>query len=234
MIRMKKIKKIFLMIGILAILNLALVLADGNSLSLPFYFEKNSNIKLQVPCQDDIGNPCNESVSCNLTLIYPNSSVYIYDAPMTRNGTSFYNYSVGSSAVTGRYNGFMNCASPTGGAVYPFFMVISNMPLYINSMNLGIYAVLIALSFLYIYVAFKLTAVHLTTKLILFGGGLMNSVAVLFVYYLDMLNANLVYVMLSFFLAHLILFIAVLYFFMQQIALQTIESEKQKEDKGLI
>lgn len=64
-------------------------------------FKQNNIIDLKVQCILN-GTFCSGSAACNLTLNYPNNSIYINNQPMT-NQISFYNYTLGDSSVLGNY-----------------------------------------------------------------------------------------------------------------------------------
>ena len=76
-------------------------------LGADFYYKKNEIIDLKIGCYKNGAN-CPGNISCNITIIYPNSSVFINNGAMVYH-PSFYSYQITNSRKTGEYKNMMVC-----------------------------------------------------------------------------------------------------------------------------
>lgn len=74
-----------------------------------YAFLTGQNVDLKVPCYND-GDLCSALTTCNLTILYPNSTLLIDNQLMT-NSIAFHNYSLNSTQtqLSGTYTMFVFC-----------------------------------------------------------------------------------------------------------------------------
>lgn len=65
-------------------------------------YKQNSIIDLRIPCSYN-GSFCAASTPCNITIEYPNSSIFIDNELMTNTGNGMPNYTLPNSAILGIY-----------------------------------------------------------------------------------------------------------------------------------
>jgi hypothetical protein len=94
--------KILILIGILLALPLISAVDDD------LFFEPNQTIELNVFCFDANSSLCNSSTQCEVTIFYPNSTIYDNNRSMTFND-NYFNYSANSSAILGVYSYMVHC-----------------------------------------------------------------------------------------------------------------------------
>jgi hypothetical protein len=75
------------------------------------YFKQSSKIDLQIPCTIN-GHPCNSTYACNISVIYPNSSIFIDNALMSYNAL-YHNFTLPDSSLVGEYRGLVYCSDGT-------------------------------------------------------------------------------------------------------------------------
>lgn len=74
----------------------------------------NKNLEVKIPCTLD-GASCSSATYCNLTAIYPNSTVFINQSEMSRDNDFFYlNYS--NTSVSGDYINVVICCDDNSGS----------------------------------------------------------------------------------------------------------------------
>ena len=73
-------------------------------------YEQSKELDLKVPCINN-NTFCSASATCNITILYPNSSNLIYGVAMTNAGT-YHNYVLdgNQTAVSGEYSTTVVCA----------------------------------------------------------------------------------------------------------------------------
>jgi len=72
-------------------------------------YQQDKEVDLKVPCFNN-GTYCSGSATCNVTILYPNSSVLVDNQLMT-NGGSYHNYTLtsGQTNTAGEYSGTVVC-----------------------------------------------------------------------------------------------------------------------------
>jgi hypothetical protein len=70
-------------------------------------YQSNENIDIKVPCLINKSN-CPSGAECNLTMISPNSEVFVDNQAMQYN-SAYFNYSLGTVKDTGDYQSTMIC-----------------------------------------------------------------------------------------------------------------------------
>ena len=100
----KKTRFLFFIL-LFSILLSSFVLAEDNE----DYYAENTEINLQYPCYNDY-EACSALANCNITILYPNSSVFILNQQMTNNNPSeLFNYTFTTSSNYGRYKTMVRC-----------------------------------------------------------------------------------------------------------------------------
>ena len=61
-----------------------------------YVFEQDEAVDLKVACVDEIEQPCNSTIHCNITILKPDSSTLVDNQPMTH-GAVYYTYSLASN-----------------------------------------------------------------------------------------------------------------------------------------
>lgn len=133
---------------ILALLVIPAVLATPS-----FYYRQNDVVDIKLPCTND-GAPCSDSSNCNISISYPNSSVYISQANMTNN-LVYYNYTLTDSSVVGEYQIVVFCIDGVENGYSTFTFMITENGYEMNDWTFILGLGLIV--FLLFYFGFKIT-----------------------------------------------------------------------------
>lgn len=72
-------------------------------------FERGQEITLNLPCESANGSFCPASVVCNLSLAYPNGSLYINNSPMSNSGNGLPSITINDSSILGEHRIFYGC-----------------------------------------------------------------------------------------------------------------------------
>ena len=87
---------------------LFLILLSSLAIAETEYYQKNSLIDIKEPCINN-HQACSNQSSCNITINYPSSEIFINNQPMTNQG-AFYNYTLPNSTISGQYKVIIYCA----------------------------------------------------------------------------------------------------------------------------
>ena len=90
---------------------------DINVYSRGCQYQNKSNLSQWVDCDSN--------VECRISALYPNKTLLINDALMTRSGSDF-NYSFGLEATLGSYPATMKCLFDDGWVDIPFVFTIAD------------------------------------------------------------------------------------------------------------
>ena len=87
-------------------------------------FEKGKEIDLKIACVNEIEQPCNATIHCNLTILYPNSTALV-DNQIMDYGASYYNYTINpnDTSVLGEYSANIFCLGTGNGYSTFKFMI---------------------------------------------------------------------------------------------------------------
>lgn len=102
------------------------VFAQTTGSNTEFIGKQNTIIDLKVPCFDGNRTFCQPPVQCNITLIYPNSSVLINNQAMT-NQYSFNNFSLSAlqTSLAGLYQGTVLCSDGINNGFSDITLIIN-------------------------------------------------------------------------------------------------------------
>jgi len=154
-------------LGWAAVFLIPLVLLPFCSAQLTFQPEEDAELKLA--CFDIDDNLCSSTVSCNITVFYPNMSVLVDNKRMT-NQLTFHNYTIPSIQTRGEYNAVVSCEK--GGSTYgysSFNFIVTGMPMTNQgTVAASILLSLIGLAFLFGFIGFKFTESDKTFPIALF------------------------------------------------------------------
>lgn len=107
---MKKILLFGILIGIC-------ILFCEDIYAAPSYtFERNERVDLRVACVDEVEQPCNSTIDCNITILRPDSTILVNNQPMTY-GEVYYTYSIpqGLNTNIGIYSASIFCLGTGNG-----------------------------------------------------------------------------------------------------------------------
>jgi len=94
----------FKLIGTLFVLLLILPVVSAQLL-----YQSEEAIQLKIPCINN-GTLCSDAATCDITIVYPNSSTLINMDSMTNNAGQFtYDLTTSQTSTTGIYHCTMNC-----------------------------------------------------------------------------------------------------------------------------
>jgi len=81
-----------------------------------YVFKQNQEIDLKIACVDEVEQPCNETIDCNITILYPNSTALV-DNQVMDYGAVYYNYTIPSTetSVLGEYSANIFCLGTGNG-----------------------------------------------------------------------------------------------------------------------
>ena len=148
-------KKLILFIFIGILLVLPLVIADEQDHD--YTFKLNQQVDLKRPCWNN-GTYCTAAATCNLTVLYPNSTILISNEDMT-NSVSYFNKTL-TPTVTGLYFCIMTCedAAEHGSETFYFDVTLSGVdPGASNPMvSLGIIALIFGIACFFLFISSQL------------------------------------------------------------------------------
>ncbi len=194
-----------------------------------FFYKDDTTIDLKIPCANN-GSVCSNTSTCNMTISYPNSSIFVNNQLMT-NQVSFHNYTLPSSSQIGDYQAIVFCTDSGVSGDTTFKFRINRMGEDdTNLKKSGMYFIIILITVVYLYCSFKMDAEHLIMKVAFFFVGIANAICGFFIAYLDLLNyGSLPDVLIGFFTTHMILFISMVllwwFYYLKKLA-----TRKENED----
>lgn len=86
----------------------------ASALETSYIFEQDEIVDLKVPCLDINDFPCTSSITCNITIQYPNSENLVNNEVMTYN-PSYFNYSINDTLNLGYYSTSVFCYGTNNG-----------------------------------------------------------------------------------------------------------------------
>lgn len=101
-------KKIILLM--LAITLIGLVSAQPHNNT----FEAETPANVYAYCLNETGRACGNTIRCNMTVYYPNNSLYGMDLNMSNNADGWFNYTMGVLDLEGTYYGIVYCFNVLG------------------------------------------------------------------------------------------------------------------------
>jgi hypothetical protein len=149
---------------LVAFLILTLLFLTSIVSAADFYYKRGEVIDLKINCFKSGAN-CDNSITCKLTTLYPNSTVFIDNAAMTYN-TAYYSYEILDSNVTGLYTNSMVCSDGTTSTYSLFIFEINNRGNGEQSSIVNAFIILLPIIFgiLLIIATFGLGEDHQTLK----------------------------------------------------------------------
>jgi|TARA_R100000750_G_scaffold62840_1_gene58453 hypothetical protein len=89
--------------------------------SVNFFVKENTDYDVKVSCENQ-GNFCSSSVACNVTFVYPNSTILIDNQEMTNLNNGYFNYSLipAQTIPVGKYSGRTGCTDGNVSATTTF------------------------------------------------------------------------------------------------------------------
>jgi len=201
-----------------------------------FYFKKNEIIDLKIGCYKDGAN-CDDTIGCNLTSIYPNSSIFIDDELMTRN-PSYYSYTLAGTNMTGVYSNMMVCTDNVTSTYTLFNFEVNNkgnneQPSFMNALLILIPLIL---GIICIFATFSLGDDHPILKILLLLFSLTTffmsiSIAMINIGYYNTFNELIDTLGLWIYLFGTIYFLIIVYFILYAIAKLMSMFSKDKEQR---
>lgn len=124
-----------------------------------YIFEKDKPIDLKIACVDEIEMPCNATIECNMTILYPNGTILLNNQPMTHN-PSYYNYSLNETynSKIGKYYATIFCLGVGNGFSAFGYEINPTGKEMIEGQgftSIGLIMAVILLSFLFAWFGFK-------------------------------------------------------------------------------
>jgi hypothetical protein len=103
-------KKIITAINIITIILIVLSVMLAITSAQEYTFIKDTTNEVKISCETELGKVCETSVSCNMSLLYPNNSLLKDNVKMTNNGF-FYNYTLLDTELSelGNYKARIQC-----------------------------------------------------------------------------------------------------------------------------
>jgi hypothetical protein len=112
-----------------------------------YVFEKDKGVNLKIPCVDEVEQPCNSSVHCNITILKPDGTILVENGVMTHHEV-YYNYNLKPSQtnIIGEHSVSIFC-SGIGNGFSTFTYEISETGEKRGNYRIAIY-VMVALGWL--------------------------------------------------------------------------------------
>jgi hypothetical protein len=83
------------------------------------FYKVNSEVDLKIPCVKSDNSKCTASAICNITVSYPNNTIYVNNKAMTNNNV-YFNYTLDNANTSGEYPTVIYCIDGTEYG-YSFF-----------------------------------------------------------------------------------------------------------------
>jgi hypothetical protein len=194
------------------------------------YLYINEKNNVTVSCFSG-GLPCDNTYSCNLTVLNPDSNKLIDNSDMTYGNPFYYELSEFNVTQSGDYKIIAYCYNTTDAKSSTYFMRANYMGKdYTGFNNLGIYIILILAIVGSLYASFQLKNFHIIPKIVLFFNGLINLLGALFISYLDLTNADISFAILTMFTVNGLVLMVVFYLVAKRVLF---DAAKMKEaDEG--
>ena len=145
-------------------------------------FKEDSIINYNIPCINN-NAPCTASATCDITILYPNGTMFVNNQAMTNNHPShLFNITLPSSDVLGTYNSYVYCNDSNVYGSERFEFKINKSGLTDNPFAIlgGIIAIVL-MSCFYVYSSFKLDDKHIKLKFALYIISFANIIATIIV-----------------------------------------------------
>lgn len=110
------------------------VFVTADVTSIDEYYKPNTPINYKYGCELN-GSVCPASTQCNMTVEYPNSSIFLNNVNLTNNNY-YFNYTF-STPEYGHYNGFIYCYDNGDSSVQHIHFVIGDSNSHLLSIILG-------------------------------------------------------------------------------------------------
>jgi len=115
---------------------------------LSYIFKKDTEVDLKLPCYDENSSLCINTVDCNITVLYPNTSAIVNHGEMQWN-ENFFNYTIPDTMtnIEGEYSASVSCDGSYSG-FSTFHFKINKSGTILSSAQGYIYIALLAFSIL--------------------------------------------------------------------------------------
>ena len=151
--------KNYILLVILFVLSTSVVFAEPS-----FYFRKGDTVDIKIPCIYQ-NTKCSNLTTCNITIIYPNTTAFVHNKQMTNN-LEYHNYTLSNSNVIGEYSTVIYCSNLLNNTYTAFTFSISQNGMFNNDwtfiLALGI------IVFMLCFFAVRLTGDHIFIQILLF------------------------------------------------------------------
>lgn len=146
-----------MLIFILLFINSVSAVADD------YTFRQGETVDIKLQCQSS-GSPCTTGATCNITVFYPNSSLYVDNQVMQEN-SYYHNYTLDSSLVIGDYQALTYCTDGINTGSSGFTVKITNETTSTNVLPLVI-GIALVIGIL-LFIAFIVDSKHFILRLLL-------------------------------------------------------------------
>ncbi len=157
-------KKIIIILMCMVLI-LPMVSAVGEEASYP----PNITMDIILKCFNIDSNLCSATTTCQMEILFPNKSFFIYNGSMTNNGTHF-NYTTPRTSTLGIYDRIFTCSdgSTSGYATDHFYVGKPSTDVQTQTTTRSIY-ILFAIAILFFVLFFKLTSFPFKWSCLLLG-----------------------------------------------------------------
>jgi hypothetical protein len=133
------------------------MLLSVNTVNAQLIYQKDSPANIIVPCINN-GTRCSGSATCNITAIYPNSSVFIDNLAMSNSGDGIFSYQLldTETSILGEYQAtvFCNDGSDNGYSTFQFYITGNGKAEPTGSIVVFFSAIFILLSIFLVFMLF--------------------------------------------------------------------------------
>lgn len=111
MIVFKPLKHKYSIIGLvfLSLIVFLTTISQASATDIYITRPKNTLINVVIPCSFN-GGSCTSDTACNISIWYPNNSIFTAKEPMTKINDSF-NYTYTNTSISGDYKNYMICCN---------------------------------------------------------------------------------------------------------------------------
>ena len=171
----------------LALLILVVFSALLPLVSADYIYRQGNSIDIKTSCFNN-GTYCSNAATCNLTALYPNSTAFIDNQPMTYN-PSYFNYTLPSSDILGIYQSSVVCEDSGNNTYSTFDFSITSSGNPATTSDSILFAILI-IACLVISVICIFIGINIEKPIILIVGVLLGIIFLIFAFQLIILTPN--------------------------------------------
>ena len=133
---------------------LLVLIIPAYAIEIDDIFKKGDVIDYKKPCFED-GAYCSGSTECNITILYPNISIFVDNGLMT-NQYNFHNYTLPNSSLVGTYTSTITCIDGSLNGTETYYFKITDYGKDDSNIFGGVLGIIILIGILVVFGIFAI------------------------------------------------------------------------------